>query len=107
MFRKFGEGLFEHEDLYDCSEINVLINHYIENDGNIETAWEGTLGYGRILLTAPELKPCVVTEVYLTPWTSAHRVELYDSYDDIPDEVLQQIEDFILEEEETYSWQNA
>ena len=107
MYRQLKKGTFEYEELYDCHEIEAVINHYLSKDGDIETAWEGTLGYGRILLTASELKPCLVTEVYLTPWTSAHRIEFFDRFEDVPTEVMQQIEEFSFDEEETYSWSYA
>lgn len=72
--------LFKRESkLYNCTSVQELINKYLEREGIIYTIDEGVFGHGTLVLSAPKCKYCVVQEVYLNEWSSAHKVRFYNN----------------------------
>lgn len=65
--------------LYTCSAIDELVDKYIERGGFVAEVIEGTLGWGTTLMYGEGLKTCVVQEVYLNEWSSAHKVRFYNT----------------------------
>ena len=64
--------------LYNLSVVKTLINEYIQLGGSTTTIQEGVLGYGITLLEANGKKTCVIKEVYLSEWSSAHSIRFYN-----------------------------
>lgn len=64
------------KNLYTLSSIDKLIHDCMEIGYAIETCREGVLGYGKVVLIAPDERHWnfVITEVYLNEWSSAHSV---------------------------------
>ena len=64
------------KNLYTLSSIDKLINECMEAGYMMQTCHEGTLGYGKVVLVAPDEHHWnfVITEVYLNEWSSAHSV---------------------------------
>ena len=62
--------------LYTLASIDKLIDDCVNKHGyTLETCYEGVLGYGKIVLVAPEgYWNFVITEVPLNEWSSAHSV---------------------------------
>ena len=65
--------------LYSTTACEELINMYLAKGGEAETLEEGSLGLGLMLLKGQGLKTCVIREVYLNEWSSAHKVRFYNS----------------------------
>lgn len=58
--------------------IEDLINKYFEREGaTMTTIEEGVLGYGKVVLKAPNCKTAIVTEQPTSSWSSVHRVRMY------------------------------
>lgn len=65
--------------LYNCNAVENLINRYSQVEGNTFTRlYEGVLGYGKLVLKAPQKKTAVITEVPLNEWSSAHTIRMYN-----------------------------
>lgn len=65
--------------MYSTSDVNRLINAYIDKGGECVTLEEGVLGHGTLMLFGYGLKCCVVKEVYINEWSSGHTVRYYNS----------------------------
>ena len=63
---------------YSFNAIDSLISQYINNGGAANTLEEGSLGYGKLLLTGEGLKTCLVTEKYLNDSSSGHSIRYYN-----------------------------
>ena len=64
---------------YSLSAVENLINRYSQIEGNTYSVIEeGVLGYGKIILKAPNKKTTVITEVYQNEWSSVHKVRMYN-----------------------------
>ena len=65
--------------LYDLKEVDALINQYSQVEGNTYTeVYEGVLGYGKIVLKAPNKKTTIITEVPVNEWSSKHKIRMYN-----------------------------
>lgn len=65
--------------LYDLKSVENLINRYSQIEGNTYTEiYEGVLGYGKIVLKAPNKKTAVITEVPVNEWSSGHKIRMYN-----------------------------
>ena len=64
------------KNLYTLESINKLISDCVENHGyTIAQIRDGSLGYGKLVLIAPEgYWNFVIEEIYLNPWSSGHSV---------------------------------
>lgn len=63
--------------LYNLETINKFIADLTDLDYQLVEIQEGTLGYGEILMLAPDEETMyhyVITERYLNEWSSAHSV---------------------------------
>lgn len=65
--------------MYNYQQIDKLIERYsnIENS-EIVQIWEGCLGSGNWILTAPGKKTAIIKEVYVNAWQSTHTVKMYN-----------------------------
>lgn len=65
--------------MYNFQQIDKLINRYaeIENSETVQI-WEGCLGSGNWILTAPNKKTAIIKEVYVNAWQSTHTVKMYN-----------------------------
>lgn len=66
------------QNLYTCEAVAKLIDRYIEADGCVTEIREGVLGYGDLILTAPNCKSAVIKEIVLNEWSSAHKIRMYN-----------------------------
>ena len=60
------------------SEINAIMEVYLNRGGEAITIQEGVLGYGLMVIHAPGLKSVVVKERYLNCWSSVHQVSFWN-----------------------------
>ena len=70
LFKKVGK-------LYSSSEVNKIIDTYNEFNGECLQLSEGGCGCGDWILFGGALKTCIIKEVVLNEWSSAHTVRLY------------------------------
>lgn len=65
---------------YSLSSCEKLINSYVnEYGGQVTIIEEGVLGLGKVILhDAPGMKSYVITEYFITSWTSGHKVRGYN-----------------------------
>lgn len=63
---------------YTLKAIDDLISRYIKKGGEVLTISEGVLGYGKMLLTGKGLKTIVITEKYVSDWSSTHTIIKYN-----------------------------
>lgn len=77
------------------SEVDELINIYLNYGGTADTLKEGVLGHGLLALQAYGLPAAVVQERYLNCWCSVHRVHFYK---ELPLEYVTMLEE-VLENE--------
>ena len=63
--------------LYGCKEVEKLFQMYYDKGGETLELKEGSLGYGTTICFGEGLKTAVIQEVYLNPWSSAHKVRFY------------------------------
>lgn len=74
------------------SEVDELINLYLEHGGTVDTIREGILGHGLVVMQSYGLKAAVVQEYPLNCWSSAHKVRFWNKlpmkYVDMLEEVL-------------------
>ena len=65
---------------YSLSYCESLIDRYVnEYGGQVTTLEEGCLGLGKLILhDAPGMKSYVITEYFITSWTSGHKVRGYN-----------------------------
>ena len=61
---------------FSLKDVDTLINECFDQGYGMETCYEGTLGYGKIVLIAPDDKHWnfIIQEVYLNCWSSAHTI---------------------------------
>lgn len=64
--------------LYSLNSCEDVINKYHELDGYVTEVEAGTLGYGITVCFGEGLKTCIITEVYLNEWSSAHTIRFYN-----------------------------
>lgn len=62
--------------VYTLDSVDKLINTCCEEGYEINTCRDGSLGYGKIVLVAPDDKHWnfVIEEVYLNCWSSGHTI---------------------------------
>ena len=74
---------------FDCTEIADLIERCEKIGYSCETLEGGVLGYGKIILWAPEgYKNMIVREEPLNSWSSAHTIERFtDIYPELQKEI--------------------
>lgn len=65
------------QNLYGCEAVNNLINQYNDKGGECLQLSEGGCGCGDWILFGKGLKTCIIKEVVLNEWSSAHTVRLY------------------------------
>jgi hypothetical protein len=65
---------------YSLSSCQSLIDRYVnEYNGQATIIEEGVLGLGKVILhDAPGMKSYVITEYFITSWTSGHKVRGYN-----------------------------
>ena len=65
---------------YSLKSCQSLIDKYVNDyKGEATILSEGVLGLGTILLhNAPGMKSYVITEYFITSWTSGHKVRAYN-----------------------------
>jgi len=79
-FTKTNKEYYMRHSLYNCNAVENLINRYSQVQGNTFTQlYEGVLGYGKLVLKAPQKKTAVITEVPLNEWSSAHKIRMYNN----------------------------
>ena len=66
------------QKFYSYKAIDKLIEAYAEKNGVYTQIEDGTLGDGFFVLHGEGLKTCVVREVPLNEWSSAHTVRFYN-----------------------------
>ena len=65
---------------YSLSAVENLIRRYSEVEGfTMTTIEEGVLGYGKVVLKAPNKKTTVITEQYENEWSSTHKIRMYNN----------------------------
>jgi len=65
--------------MYNFQQIDKLIQRYSELENSITfQIWEGVLGSGNWILTAPGKKTAIINEVYVNAWQSTHTVKMYN-----------------------------
>jgi len=63
---------------YSNSIIEELIEIYIDQyHGEMTELQEGVLGYGVVLLTAPNKQHAIIRERYVNEWSSTHTIRFY------------------------------
>ena len=60
------------------SEIDAIIETYINHGGDAVTIREGVLGHGFMIIHAPGLKSVIVKERYLNCWSSTHQISFWN-----------------------------
>ena len=60
------------------SEIDAIIETYINHGGDAVTIREGVLGHGFMIIRAPGLKTVIVKEYALNEWSSVHDVSFWN-----------------------------
>lgn len=56
-----------------------LIQHYHNNGGQHTTIKEGVLGLGKVVCYGEGLKTTIITEYFINPWASGHKVRMYNT----------------------------
>ena len=65
--------------LYGNTQVENMINKYIDKGGEVTTYIEGCLlGYGLAVCSGGGLKFCVLKEIYLNSWSSAYSIRFYN-----------------------------
>ena len=64
--------------LYTLDVCEDVISKYVDNDGFIVELTPGSLGYGLTVCFGDGLKTCVIKEVYINEWQSAHTIRFYN-----------------------------
>lgn len=77
------------------SEVDELIDLYLERGGTVDTLKEGVLGHGLLALQAYGLRAAVVQERPLNCWSSVHRVHFYK---ELPLEYITMLEETLENE---------
>ena len=63
---------------YNLESVEMLISNYLELGGDMIEIEEGVLGLGKILLhSAPKKCTIIITEKYVSSWSSTHTVRQY------------------------------
>lgn len=63
---------------YTLKSVENLIERYINKGGEVVTLSCGVLGYGTTLLIGKGLKTIVITERYVSDWSSTHTIRKYN-----------------------------
>lgn len=64
--------------LYSNTDVQNIFSQYAANNGYITEIKEGTLGCGLTICHGTGLKTCIIKEVRLNEWSSAHKVRFYN-----------------------------
>lgn len=64
--------------LYSTTQIDQLIKHYLDANGEAVQLEEGVLGHGKMLLMASGKKFTIVNEVAISEWSSMHTIRMYN-----------------------------
>ena len=64
---------------YTCTQVENLLNRYVQKGGEIITVEEGCLGYGITIATGHKLKTAVIKEYFINSWTSGHTITMYNN----------------------------
>lgn len=76
--RKMNKMFKKPRTLYSSSDVQRLLNLYMDKGGRYIELEEGCLGWGKIIMFGEKLKTAVVTEVYINSWSSGHSVVMYN-----------------------------
>ena len=63
---------------YSVKAVDNLINKYIDKGGEVTEIEEGVLGHGHLVLHGAGLKTTIIKEVYISAWSSGHKVRSYN-----------------------------
>jgi hypothetical protein len=85
--------------LYDLQDCYDLINRYTDLNGEVFEIEQGSLGLGVIFLKAENCKWCIIEEVSLNCWSSAHTIKLRKKLSKKDEKRLEDAERRIEEEE--------
>lgn len=66
------------QKLYSCSAVQALISKYDDKGGYAIQTDEGGCGCGNWILYGKGLKTCIINEVVLNEWSSAHSIRFYN-----------------------------
>lgn len=77
--------------LYSYRDAEELMNRYIEQGGDIHILDEGSLVYGLVICEGEGLKTAVIKEVYVSPWSSAQSIRMYNQ---TPKKYVKMIEEY-------------
>lgn len=64
--------------LYTCTQVQNIIDKYINHGGQVEEIEPGCLGYGLTICHGDGLKTCIIREQYLNEWSSGHTMRFYN-----------------------------
>lgn len=64
--------------LYTSTQIDKLIQRYLDANGEAVQLEEGVLGHGKMLLMASGKKFTIVSEVAISEWSSMHTIRMYN-----------------------------
>ena len=64
-------------NLYTSTQVENLIQRYVDKGGQVNEIIPGTLGYGLTVLCGHGLKSIIITETYINEWSSGHKVRMY------------------------------
>jgi len=82
----------------DLDQVYTLIDKYLNAGGEVETAQDGCLGVGTLILQDIQdmkLKEFVIEEYYVNEWTSHHRLKTYTK--GIPKKYIKMLEEYTIE----------
>lgn len=60
------------------TDVSRIVQHYNDKGGICIQTDEGCLGAGDWILTGEKLKTCIIKEVPLNEWSTAHSIRLYN-----------------------------
>lgn len=65
--------------LYNNNVVDIYVNKYISEGGEIEVYKEGSLAsYGLAICSGEGLKFCIIKEVFLNEWSSGNSIKFYN-----------------------------
>lgn len=64
--------------LYTTTQVDRLIEGYVNKGGEVTELEEGVLGHGKLVLHGADLRTFIVTEVPVNCWSSMHKVRAYN-----------------------------
>lgn len=78
--------------LYTSTQVQNLLNKYVDKHGDYVQVEEGSLGMGDIIAFGSGLKTAIIKEVYINAWSSGHTIRMYNKvpkkYVDILDRLV-------------------